>query len=221
VNICSSYISNTFWIRFGVPVILCLVKTFNQASTKITVLNPNQFKIMKKTKLLIIVLIFMPALWYGCSKTDDGSYTAPITVYEKVNGTWNMFSIKMIDETAKSAAIKPDEVTLTDQFSFAGFAITLNADEANNPTTYTVTGEAPQLLAPQGFWDLDTKFPQTDGTPVKINLFADAAKTQKTNQLSITTMPGALPEMEFKLTHSTNKVAFVSYQYKLALATTK
>ena len=140
---------------------------------------------MKKTRLLIIVLIFMPVLWYGCSKTDDGSFTAPITIYEKVNGTWNMFSIKMIDETAKSASIKPDEVTLTDQFSFAGFAITLNVDEANNPTTYTVTGTAPQLLLPQGYWDLDTQFPQTDGTPVKINLFADAAKTQKTNQVSI------------------------------------
>ncbi len=176
---------------------------------------------MKKTRLLIIVLIFMPVLWYGCSKTDDGSYTAPITLYEKVNGTWNMFSIKMIDETAKSAAIKPDEVTLTDQVKFAGFAITLNVDEANNATTYAVTGEAPELLAPQGFWGLDTEFPQTNGTPVKINLYADAAKTQKTNQVSITTMPGALPEMEFKLTHSTNQVAYVSYQYKLVLATTK
>jgi hypothetical protein len=176
---------------------------------------------MKKTKLLIIVLIFMPALWYGCTKTDDGSYTAPITVYEKVNGTWNMFSIKMIDETAKSAAIKPDEVTLTDQFSFAGFAITLNVDEANNATTYVVSGAAPELLVPQGFWDLDTQFPQTNGTAVKINFYSDAAKTQKTNQVSITTMPGALPEMEIKLTHSSNQVAYVSYQYKLVLAEKK
>ena len=176
---------------------------------------------MKKTRLLIIVLIFIPTLWYGCTKTDDGSYTAPITVNEKVNGTWNMFSIKMIDETAKSAAIKPDEVNLTDQFNFLGFAITLNVDEANKATTYAVTGEAPQLLAPQGFWALDTDFPPTDGTPVKINLYADAAKTQKTNQVSITTMPGALPEMELKLTHTSNQVAYVSYLYKLVLATTK
>jgi len=39
--------------------------------------------------------------------------------------------------------------------------------------------------------------------------------------VSITTMAGALPEMEFKLTHSTNQVAYVAYQYKLVLATTK
>jgi len=173
---------------------------------------------MEKKKIWIIMLCFLSTIWYSCNKTEDGSYIAPISVYEKIDGTWNLLSIKMIDETAISAGITPDEMTLTDQFTFQSFAITLNIDSENKSTSYSVAGTAPELLDPSGYWDLDTEFPHTTGDPVIINLYSDAAKMHKTNQASISTLPGANAEMELKLTHTSNQVAYVSYQYKLVLA---
>lgn len=167
------------------------------------------------------MLFFLSTIWFSCNVNEDGSYVRPIKIYEKVNGTWQLLSLKMIDETAKSAGITPDEMSLTDQFTFNSFAITLNVDAENNATTYTVTGTAPELLESNGFWDLDNEFPLTDGTPVKIILYSDAGKTQKTNQVSVSSMPGAVDEMELKLTHYSNQVAYVSYLYKLILLTDK
>lgn len=169
---------------------------------------------MRKNKLTIIIL-FSLLMGYGCSKTEDGSYTPPITVYEKIPGTWQLLSIKLIDETAKSAGIKPDELILTEGLNFQSFAITLETDAQNQATTFAVTGDAPELLPLLGYWDLDSQFPLTDGTPVKINLYSDAGKSQKTNQLSITSMPGATAEMELKLVHTSNQVAYATYLYKL------
>lgn len=168
--------------------------------------------------MLIGILFLLPSIWMGCSKTDDGSYVAPVTVYEKVSGTWNMLTLKLIDETAKSAGIKPDEMVITDQFNFQSFSITLNVDESNQPTTYSVAGDVPQLLVPDGYWDLDKQFPSTDGKPVVISFYSDAARTQKTNQVSITSLPGANPQMELKLVHSSNQVAYLTYQYTLVSA---
>jgi len=173
---------------------------------------------MSKSKIFILALLLTSSLWMGCKKQDDGSYTAPITVYEKVKGTWNLSVVSMIDETARAAGIKPDEIVLTDQFNFKTFSIQLNVDDKNLSTTYAVNGNVPQLLAPQGYWALDSDFPQTNGTPLKINLYSDAAKTLMTNQLTISNMPGALSAMDLKLTHTSNKVAYVTYQYKLVLA---
>ena len=172
------------------------------------------------TRLLIGLLMVLPSLWVGCTKNDDGSFVEPITVYEKVDGTWNMLSLKMIDETAKAASIKPDEVVLTDQFGFAGFSISLNVDASNKPTNFTVSGTAPALLPTQGFWNLDKSFPAANGKPVVVNFYSDEAKTQLTNQVSITSMPGGSAEMELKLVHTSNGVAYVSYLYRLVLATT-
>lgn len=173
---------------------------------------------MKQNIKVFVCLLTFFTLWYGCTKTEDGEYTPPITNYEKVPGTWQLLSVKLIDETAKAAGIKPDEMTLTNQLNFQGFSLTLEVDANNKPVTYYVTGDAPELLTPQGYWDLDADFPQTNGTPVKINLYTDAAKTQKVHQLSITAMPGANAEMEIKLTHTSNQVAYVSYVYRLFLA---
>lgn len=171
--------------------------------------------------MLISILCLLPSIWMGCSKNDDGSYVAPITAYEKVSGTWNMLTLKLIDETAISAGIKPDEMVITDQFNFQTFAITLNVDESKLPTTYTVAGDAPQLLSPEGYWDVDKMFPAADGTPIVISFYSDAAKTLKTNQVSISSMPGANPQMELKLVHSSNQVAYLTYQYTLVSATQK
>ena len=170
-----------------------------------------------KNKITVLILVSFLTLLYGCSKTEDGSYTPPITVYEKIPGTWKLLSIKMIDETAKAAGIKPDEMLLTDHLNFQDFAITLNVDAENKPTTYVVNGNVPELLSPEGYWDLDAEFPFTTGVPIKISLYSDAARTQKTNQLSITSMPGSKSEMELKLTHTSNQVAFVTYLYNLIL----
>lgn len=174
-----------------------------------------------KTKVLLGLLFLLPSIWTGCTKQDDGSDVAPITVYEKINGTWNMFSLKLVDETAKSAGIKPDEMVITDQFNFQNFSITLNVDENKLPTTFSVSGDVPALLDTQGYWEIDKLYPATDGTPVVIYFYADEAKTQKTNQVSISSMPGATAEMELKLVHTSNQVAYLTYQYTLVAATQK
>lgn len=168
----------------------------------------------KTTKYFLIVVVFL-ITGYGCTETDDGSFTAPITVYEKLPGTWQLLSLKLVDETAKASGIKPDEIALTDQFNFQTFSITLEVDAQFKPGTYSVSGEVPELLAPEGFWNTDSEFPLTDGTPLKISLYADAACTQRTNQLMITALPGATSEMELKLTHTSNQVAYATYVYRL------
>ncbi|MDR2065900.1 MAG: DUF5004 domain-containing protein [Prevotellaceae bacterium] len=161
---------------------------------------------------LLFVAIF---IFTGCADTDDGSYVSPITVSEKTNGDWHLLNLTQIDETAKKAGLNPSEMSLTDQFEFTTFGITLNVDDDGNPTSYAVSGNAPDIFNEQGYWSLDTDFPQTNGTPPTILLYGDAAKTQKTGKLSITGIPGATPEMELKLTRTSNNVPFVSYQFKL------
>jgi len=46
-------------------------------------------------------------------------------------------------------------------------------------------------------------------------LFKDEAKTQKTDELYITTAPGAKKEMEVQLRRASGGTTFVSYNYKL------
>ncbi|MDR3285945.1 MAG: DUF5004 domain-containing protein [Prevotellaceae bacterium] len=172
---------------------------------------------MKKTKYLFgsLMLLLSLFLFTGCNDTDDGSYVSPITISEKTNGDWHLLSVTQIDETAKKAGLSPSEISLTDQFGFTTFGITLNVDNEGNPTSYAVSGSAPELFNEQGYWALDTDFPQTNGTPPAILLYEDAAKAHKNGKLSITSMPGAAPEMELKLTRTSNDVPFVSYQFKL------
>lgn len=170
---------------------------------------------MKKRWLSFTVLLFLSTIWFSCNKTEDGSYVEPITVSEKINGQWQILSLTMIDEAAKSAGIKPDEVPLTDQFSFNTFGITLNVDSENNATDYSISGNAPGLIAPAGYWALDSNFPRANGTPIVINLYTDAAKTQLANQISIASMPGGSEQMDIKLIHTSNGVAYVSYLYSL------
>ncbi len=183
--------------------------------------QPKQSFIMNKnlrTKVLLCLMFLLPVMWSGCNKQDDGEVTAPITIYEKVGGTWNMLTLKMIDETAKSAGIKPEEMVITDQFNFGSFGLMLNLDESNQPTTFSVLGDAPELIIKEGYWDLDKSFPAADGTPIVITLYSDTEKTLAANQLQITSMPGATPQMELRLTHSSEGVAYMTYQYTLVSA---
>lgn len=164
---------------------------------------------------LVVLMVLGLLTFYGCTDTDDGKYTAPITLYEKVNGNWSLTSITQIDETAKVTNVKPDEVNLTKQLGFATFGLTLTVDDNHRPTSYQVTGSAPQLFAGSGYWDLDVEFQPTDGTAPVINLYSDAGKATLVGQLQITGMPGTAPSMELKLTRKSGGAAFVSYNYQL------
>ena len=176
---------------------------------------------MKKSKYFIgCLFLFLSALPFtGCQpNTDDGAYTDPITLYEKIGGKWILSGITQVDETAKAMNISPSEMNLTDQFSFTTFAIDLTVDAVNQPTSYQVSGAAPELFPNQGWWDLDTSFPYANGSAPKINLYSDVGKADLIGQLSITSMPGAKKEMELKLTRSGDGVPFVSYIYRLTTA---
>lgn len=161
--------------------------------------------------LLAVILSFV-----ACNDTDDGSYVAPITTYERIKGDWKVTSVKQIDEIAKANSQNPSEMTLTSQFEFSTFTIKLNVDANNEPTDYIVGGNAPAIFAKEGFWSLEYPFPDTNGSASIINLYSDAAKSLKIGELAITATPGATNVLELKLTRRTKGVAFVSYVYRLS-----
>jgi hypothetical protein len=162
---------------------------------------------------LLPALLFL--LFMGCEPiTNDGSYVDPITLYEKVGGNWQLANIRQVDETAKAAGISPNEVALYAQFQFSSLVLELRT-ENNQPSSYQVTGSAPELFPNTGYWQLDTQFSYANGTAPKILLYSDAAKMVKTGELSITSIPGAKAEMELKLTRTSQGVPFVSYVYSL------
>lgn len=152
----------------------------------------------------------------GCDNTDDGSYVDPITIYEKVNGNWGLTNLKMVDEFAKATKIEPTEENLSTYFNYEDFKIKFNVDEKNNPTTYEVTGNVPALFAPKGFWRLNSDFqPTLGGDALKIYLYSDAQKTQKTDELRVTSVPGKSGEMEIQLVRTSGGITFLSYVFKL------
>ena len=169
---------------------------------------------MKKIEKFLL-LSLLPLLFITCEKTDDGSYVAPLTVYEKLAGTWYLGGLKLVDEIAKANSITPDEVELKSEFSFNTFNITFNVDADSLPTTFEVNGSAPELFLGEGYWELDSPFPHTDGTSVEIYLYTDEARTQLADKLSITALPGARPELEFTLTRMSAGAPYASYVYKL------
>lgn len=158
-----------------------------------------------------IPLFFLCVLLASCG-TDDGSYTKPITLYEKVAGTWNLSRVKQVDEVAVAAKSGTTELDLTEFFE--QFTIVLNEDGEGNPSTFTASG-APALLPENGYWKLERPFQNWDGTPVKVLFFSDAACTQAAGQVSVTSVPGSTPLMELTLTRYANGSAFVSYVYTL------
>ncbi|KRD09108.1 hypothetical protein ASE21_14765 [Flavobacterium sp. Root901] len=151
----------------------------------------------------------------SCDNTEDGSYVDPITIYEKVNGNWGLTNLKMVDEFAKANKIEPSEENLSTFFNYEDFKINFSVDEKNRPTSYEVTGNVPPLFAPKGYWELSSDFQQTNASAVRIYLYSDAAKTQKTDELRVTSVPGSNDEMEFQLVHSSGGTPFVTYVFKL------
>lgn len=164
------------------------------------------------TRLLMVLFLTLTA----CDGTDDGTFVAPITVYEKINGDWKVLSLKQVDEIAKANSQSPSEMSLTSQFDFSTFTISLNVDSDSNPTSYEVGGTAPKFFPEQGFWSLDYPFHNTDGTPNVIQLFSDRDKKSLVGELYITFIPGSNQTMEFKFTRKAKDVAFVSYVYQLS-----
>lgn len=171
----------------------------------------------KKTKLIAFLWIISGLFTISCEKMDDGEHVVPITLYEKVAGSWTLKDVLQIDETAKIAGIKPDEISLFNQFGFGSFQIALEVDNNNQPTSYKVSGNSPELFPTEGFWEINPSFPAANGTAPTINLYSDASKTTLAGQLEVVSMPGATTDMELKLTRSTAGVPFVSYHYKLSI----
>lgn len=151
----------------------------------------------------------------GCNEPDDGSSAEPITIYEKMKGDWNLINLKMVDEVAKANNVQPNEQNLSALFNYDNFQIHFNVDAANRPTSYEVTGDVPPLFALSGYWQLENPFQQTSGSAVKILLYADALKTQLTDVLRLTSVPGSNEEMEIQLVRQSGGVPFVSYVFKL------
>jgi len=151
----------------------------------------------------------------GCNEQDDGGHVDPITIYEKINGEWGLMNLKMVDDFAKTNAIEPSEQNLSTLFNFEDFKISFNVDEKMQPTSYVVSGNVPPLFALNGYWDLNSPFQQTNGGAAIINLYSDEAKTQLTDQLRLTSVPGSNDEMEIQLRRASGGTVFVSYVFKL------
>ncbi|HNW49662.1 MAG TPA: DUF5004 domain-containing protein [Prolixibacteraceae bacterium] len=169
---------------------------------------------MRKTGLLLLCLLFIQ-LFFSCNKTDDGAYTAPITVYEKIAGSWTVSSVKETDLIAKAAGAKPNQLTLTSKLNFKTFTITFDVDENNNPTTFAVGGTSPALFLQSGYWKLSNPYPNTDGSALVIELYSDEAKTTLVDELSLSALPGTRKTMTFDLIRESNGVSFVDYEYSV------
>jgi hypothetical protein len=168
-----------------------------------------------RSKSYYWLALFICFFAISCDNTEDGSYVDPITIYEKVNGNWGLTNLKMVDEFAKANKIEPSEENLSTFFNYEDFKINFSVDEKNKPTSYEVTGNVPPLFAPKGYWELSSDFQQTNASAVRIYLYSDAAKTQKTDELRVTSVPGSNDEMEFQLVHSSGGTPFVTYVFKL------
>jgi len=126
-----------------------------------------------------------------------------------------MMNLKMVDEYAKANNIQPNEQSLSTLFNYENFQINFSVDGNMDPTTYQVTGEVPPLFAPNGYWELSTPFQPTNNGGIRIFLYSDAAKTQKTDELRLTSVPGSNDEMEIQLVRTADGTPFVSYVFRL------
>jgi len=168
-----------------------------------------------RSKIIYLLALFS-LLTIGCNEQDDGSHADPITIYEKVNGEWGLMNLKMVDDFAKANKIEPSEQNLSTLFNFEDFKISFNVDDQMNPTTYQVSGNVPPLFAPAGYWELSSAFQQTNGSATRIFLYSDEAKTQLTDELRLTSVPGSNEEMEIQLVRTSGGTPFVSYVFKLS-----
>lgn len=168
---------------------------------------------MKRKIICLMAVIGMLAI--GCNDVDDGNHVDPITIYEKIGGEWNLMNLKMVDEVAKANAIEPNEENLSGLFNYENFKIKLNVDANHQPTTYEVLGNVPPLFALNGYWQLSSAFAQPNAQAVRILLYSDAQRTQQTDELRLTSVPGSKREMEIQLVRTSGGTPFISYIFKL------
>lgn len=172
-------------------------------------------KALKPLYALLLLSLMAGVCFTACNDTDDGSYVAPITLGEKIHGKWVLQSLKQVDEIAGQS------IDLTGHFSFSSFSIDLKADAENNPTTFSVEGNAPAIIPANGSWAMGNPFTNADGTASKIILYSDASQSVKVAELTLTSVPGTNRVLEFKFTRKAKGQAFVSYVYNLVPATTE
>lgn len=164
---------------------------------------------MKQTKFPLLILGMF--ILSSCA-TENGVFTEPITMYEKIGGTWNLSRIKQVDELAVANKSGVTEIDLTDYFE--SFSISLNETSPGVPSTFSSSG-APEILPAGGYWKLDREFQNWDGKPVKVQFFSESACSTKIGEVAITSVPGSVPLMELTLTRISNGTSFVSYVYTL------
>lgn len=162
------------------------------------------------------LLVFFCLLFIACSETDNGSYQEPITIYEKINGEWKLMNLKMVDEFAKANSIEPNEQNLSALFNYQDFKITFNLDDKMQPTTYNVSGNVPPIFQLNGYWQLSSSFQTTSAEAIEIALYSDEQKTNKTDNLRLTSVPGSNKEMEIQLVRKSSGVPFISYIFNLS-----
>ena len=101
-----------------------------------------KLKKQKEMKLRKSVLLALWAFILSSCATENGVFTEPISMYEKIGGTWNLSRIKQVDELAVANKSGVTEIDLTDFFET--FSISLNETSSYKPTTFTTSG-APEL----------------------------------------------------------------------------
>jgi hypothetical protein len=171
-------------------------------------------KLLHRLTLLAFVLL----LAYSCEEQDDGNYVPPITRYELIYGTWKLQRLTLTDELAVASKAKLTEVILTNEFNFSSLVLTLNVDSSSGeikPTTFQVSGNAPELFATSGYWDMDTPYARSDGKPSKVILYADEAKTQPVDSFNLMTIPGKDKVLELRLVRYSEGNPYLSYTFRL------
>lgn len=158
-----------------------------------------------RTKELIKSLWLLSALapmmlFMSCATTDDGDYVAPIQLSEKIGGNWVLNSIVQTDETNAT------ELALTSLLGFDTFSLNLS-----DGGQFSVSGNAPKLLPTTGTWELDKNYVKSTGDATQLILMGSEGIVT----LTVTTTPGAKPELGFQLTRKQGGQPFISYKYSL------
>ena len=96
-----------------------------------------------KARSLLLGIVALMGL-SGCNTIEDGSYTEPIRLYEKIGGKWVLNSMVQTDESNAKT------MTLTNLLDFDTFVIHLDCDATGAPSAFTIDGEAPELLPVKG-----------------------------------------------------------------------
>jgi hypothetical protein len=169
-----------------------------------------------KRLLLYLVILILISPFTGCNQIEDGSYVEPITLYEKINGNWALSGLTMVDNIAKVQNLELFEQNISSEFNFDQMVLEFNVDAEDNPSTFSVSGDIPPLFLYEGYWDLSSSFPKTDLSRVKVNLYSDASRQNKVDELELTITPGATDELGVELVRRSEGIAFLTYAFSFS-----